>query len=232
MELRSDGTVISGHAAVTDQLSEEMGGFFGPWQERIAPGAFDEAVRAAMDGSHEVYALLNHDPNIVIASTTDRSLRLSVDGTGLFAQMTPMDTQTIRDLVVQPVREGKLRKMSFGFNVADEHDEKRDGKPIRVIDKIGRLFDVSVVTFPAYPQTDVQANGLLAHMGIDPLRLSGPEYVSFRSLITRHLPGAPSQAGRASADRRDGAGAPVALLRRRLELERDLSKYRRKEQAA
>lgn len=227
IELRSDGTAISGHAAVTGQLSEEMGGFFGTWQERIAGGAFDEAVRRAMAGKDDVYALLNHDPNYVIASTADGSLRLSVDERGLFAEMTPMDTQTIRDLVVQPVREGKLRKMSFGFTVADEHDEKSDGVPIRVIDKIERLFDVSVVTFPAYPQTDVQANGLLARMGIDAAKMSAPEYVSFRSLIARHLPAAPSQEGRAAADRRVGAGAPIALLRRRLGLERDLYRISR-----
>lgn len=169
--LRSDGGSprLVGHAAVFESDSEEMG-FFAPFKERIRKGAFDEALERVASGKDDVYALLNHDANYIISSTADRTLRLSVDDVGLVADMEPMDTQTIRDLVVTPVQQGKIRKMSFGFTVEDEHEEKRDGQNYRIIDKVGRLFDVSPVTFPAYPATDVMARRLRS-AGIDPDRL-------------------------------------------------------------
>ena len=149
---RSGGT-LEGHAAVFNSLSEDLGG----WRERIAPGAFDAVI-----GAEDIYALWNHDPNFIIASTADKTLRLSQDGTGLLAEMDPMDTQTIRDLVVTPIKQGKVRKMSFAFDIPVGGDEWviEDGTEIRVIRKVGRLYDVSPVTYPAYPGTDISARTL------------------------------------------------------------------------
>lgn len=142
---------IVGHAAVFNSLSEDLGGF----REQIAPGAFTRTIR---EGG-PVYALWNHDPNYVIASTKNGSLRLSEDKNGLRAEMDPLDTPTIRDLVVKPIQDGLISKMSFGFSVphggADMMNDKTMG-PVRTLRDVD-LFDVSPVTFPAYPATDVQA---------------------------------------------------------------------------
>ena len=147
------GATLEGHAAVFNSLSEDFGG----WRERIAPGAFDTVIDA-----EDIYALWNHDPNFIIASTADKTLRLSQDGTGLLAEMDPMDTQTIRDLVVTPIRQGKVRKMSFAFDIPVGGDEWviEEGVDIRVIRRVGRLYDVSPVTYPAYPGTDISARTL------------------------------------------------------------------------
>ena len=224
-DVGADG-LLRGYAAVFEQLSDEIGGFFGGFRERIARGAFDPALKRVSDGSDAVMALLNHDPNYVIASTADGSLALATDEHGLLATMRPLDTQTIRDLVVTPVKQGLLRKMSFGFSVSDEHSDKENGEAVRVIDKIGRLFDVSVVTFPAYPQTEV-ISAALVRLGVNPERLSTPERIAFRSILARHLPAAPAPGGVAAAGRGRLAGAGLDIARRRLELERQLANSER-----
>lgn len=152
VERRAAGTmpVLRGYAARFDELSEDLGG----WRERIAPGAFSNVL-----SSEECLALLNHDPNVVIAAVRDGSLRLTQDTRGLYVEIRPMDTQTIRDLVVTPVEQGKIRKMSFAFDVGEADWVYEGGVDIRVVKRVSRLYDVSVVAYPAYSQTDIGARG-------------------------------------------------------------------------
>src|SRR3990167_10472099 len=88
LTLRSDGATrrLVGHAAIFESDSEEMG-WFAPYKERIAKGAFDAALERVRAGIDAVFALLNHDENYVIASTNDGTLDLSVDEVGLVASM-------------------------------------------------------------------------------------------------------------------------------------------------
>lgn len=145
-----DRITIRGHAAVFDRLSEDLGGF----RERINRGAF----RKALDQQDDVRLLVNHDAYPVLARTKSNTLELREDPRGLhvFADVAP--TTFARDLRVSMQR-GDIDQMSFGFTVADGGDtwEMRDGEVIRTITEIRSLFDVSVVTFPAYPQTAVDA---------------------------------------------------------------------------
>jgi HK97 family phage prohead protease len=139
---------ITGHAAVFDQLSENLGGFF----ERIAPGAFVEAIE-----KDDVRALFNHDPNFILGRNRSGTLKLTEDTRGLAVAITPPDNQTIRDLVVAPIERGDVSQMSFGFTVrpnGQDWAKDDDGRTIRTLKRV-RLFDVSPVVFPAYSQTDV-----------------------------------------------------------------------------
>lgn len=141
--------VIRGHAAVFNGLSENLGGF----RETIAPGAFAEAIER-----DDVRALLNHDPSIVLGRNTAGTLRLSEDETGLAIEIDPPDTQAGRDLLVSLERRD-ITQMSFGFSVmpgGQDWAEDDDGMTIRTLTSL-RLFDVSPVAFPAYPQTDIAA---------------------------------------------------------------------------
>lgn len=152
VEKRADGlATLKGHAAVFNQLSDDLGWY----RERINPGAFDGLL-----GDERCFALWNHNPDFIIAAVADQSLRLSQDEVGLFSEIDPMDTQTIRDLVVKPIEDGKVRKMSFAFDVDTAHWEMENGVDVRVVDKVARLWDVSPVTYPAYPQTDISARSL------------------------------------------------------------------------
>ena len=150
IETRADGVeVIKGHAAVFNQLSLDLGGF----REQVAPGAFAEAIAKPDD----VRALFNHDPNIVLGRNLAGTLSLREDAYGLAIEIVAPATQTVRDLVLEPMKRGDVTQMSFGFSVnpnGDQWAKNDDGAWIRTLTNV-RLFDVSPVTYPAYPQTDV-----------------------------------------------------------------------------
>ena len=141
-------TQLIGLAAVFDVLSENLGGF----REIIKPGAFDEADMT------DVRALFNHDPSFIMGRTVAKTLALQIVEEGLKFTADLPDTQLIRDLVVAPIERGDITQSSFGFFVAvggSSFDEDDDGRLIRTITKFSRIFDVSPVTFPAFPDTKV-----------------------------------------------------------------------------
>lgn len=141
------GLTISGHAAVFDRLSEDLGG----WREQIKRGAF----RGVLDDDQDVRLLINHEPWPVLGRTKSRTLELSENPRGLRVYSRVGALSAADDLRVMLDR-GDVDQMSFGFRVAeDEWHEDKDGVIVRTILKFERLFDVSIVTFPAYPQTDV-----------------------------------------------------------------------------
>lgn len=151
---RRDGAEprIIGHAAVFNQLSEELGGF----REQIAPGAFIDAI-----GQDDVRALFNHNPDYVLGRNLAKTLLLAEDARGLAIEIIPPDTQIARDLMVSMER-GDITQMSFGFSVrANGQNWGKDdaGQVIRTLTRV-RLYDVSPVTYPAYPQTDVAVRSL------------------------------------------------------------------------
>lgn len=150
MELRvqdgEDGAAtIVGHAAVFDTLSEDLGFF----REKIDKGAFADSIK-----EDDVRALFNHDPNVVLGRNKADTLRLKEDGDGLAIEIDPPDTQAAND-VLTSIKRGDISQMSFGFQtLIDEWDESDQDNPIRTLKRV-KLFDVSPVTFAAYPATDV-----------------------------------------------------------------------------
>jgi len=147
---------IVGHAAVFNELSEEIWGF----REEIAPGAFKESIENGAD----VRALWNHDVNFVLGRTTSGTLKVWEDDVGLAIYLLPPDTQLVNDLVIEPINRGDVDQMSFGFiPIIEQFDSERN---VRVIIKVD-LFDVSPVTYPAYPQTDVAVRAKFKELGID-----------------------------------------------------------------
>lgn len=141
--------VISGHAAVFNQLSVPLWGF----RERIRPGAFLNTLRSGAD----VFALWQHDTARVLGRTKNNTLRLHEDDRGLAIEFDPPDTQDGRDALVS-ISRGDVDKMSFGFNVPDKGDSwaSDPDSDLLIRDLIDiDLKEVSPVTFPAYPATDV-----------------------------------------------------------------------------
>lgn len=139
---------IIGYAAKFDTLSEEMWGV----REKIAKGAFLVAL-----GDSDVRALFNHDPNIVLGRNRAGTLVMTEDDIGLRYEISPPDTQTARDLM-ESMRRGDISQSSFAFSMkgggVEEWQDLPDGKAIRTIKKVARLYDVSPVTYPAYPDTE------------------------------------------------------------------------------
>ena len=162
---------IVGHAAVFDELSEELWGF----REKIQAGAFSDAIK-----EDDVRALINHDPQFVLGRSSAGTLTMSEDDKGLRVVIDPHTTTFAADLMVSMQR-GDIDQMSFGFQVVDERWETKDKENIRILEKV-RLFDVSVVTFPAYPQTDVGLR-MWQEVGID--------HEAFSRVLTRVAKGIP-----------------------------------------
>lgn len=134
---------ISGYGAVFNSRSNDLGGFV----EIIMPGAFDDVMQ------DDVRALFNHDPMYVLGRNLS-TMSLSIDETGLRYDIPEVpNTQTIRDLVIEPMKRGDVTQSSFSFRVAQGGDkwyEDKEGQIVREIHKVSRLYDVSPVTYPAY----------------------------------------------------------------------------------
>jgi len=139
-----DGKKIAGYATkfAPGAMSEDLGGF----REQIHPNAFNKCLTANPD----VRCLWNHDPNHILGRTTAGTLRLSTDNTGLQYECDPPDTQMARDLMTSMER-GDVSQSSFGFVCTDDDwRQDIDGGVIRTVLQ-AELFDVSPVTYPAYP---------------------------------------------------------------------------------
>ena len=141
LELRMDDdkATVVGYGAVFNSQSNDLGGF----REFIAPGAFDGRLE------DDVRFLVNHDANLILARTTNGTLRLSVDEKGLRYEADLPNTSTARDLM-ELLKNGTISQSSFAFTVEEDSWEVKDGINIRTIDKVSQLYDVSSVTYPAY----------------------------------------------------------------------------------
>ena len=147
------GPGLRGYAARCNALSENLGGS----REQIKPDAFAGAL------GDDVRALINHDANLILGRTLSGTARIGQDETGLWYEVDLPDTSYARDLA-QSIKRGDVSQSSFAFMVApggDSWDEDpTTGAIIRTITQFGRLFDVSPVTFPAYPDATVGTRAL------------------------------------------------------------------------
>lgn len=114
--------------------------------ERISNRAFNKAI----NDKHDVRALFNHDPNLVLGRTSSRTLTLTKSLRGLDYEIEPGKTTVAND-VQEHIRRGDVTGSSFGFHVREQkfsYDEARQAD-IREILSVD-LLDISCVTFPAY----------------------------------------------------------------------------------
>lgn len=117
--------------------------------ERIAPTAFDDADMS------DVVFLRDHTGR-VLARTKNGALNLSTDTHGLFSETNLGLTQASKEMY-EDIRTGNYSQMSFSFVVAKggQHFEEESRKVTRVIDRISKVYDVSAVSFPQNPGTDI-----------------------------------------------------------------------------
>lgn len=153
---------VRGYAAKFNVESENLGSSDYQFREVIEPGAFSDVL------NDDVRALFNHDPNLVLARSKNGggTLTIGQDSTGLWYEFEAPDTQAGRDLM-ENIRLGNVDQSSFGFSVAKDgqkwEEKQEGGGPVvmkRTITKVSRLFDVSPVTYPAYPDATVALRSL------------------------------------------------------------------------
>lgn len=134
---------IKGYAVVFNSPETCYG-----YTEVIAPTAFDET-----DMSDVVLRYNHNDSFIILARTRNKSLKLDTDGTGLSIDAFLQEDISDHRNIFNAIKTQLIDKQSFGFTVEeDEYDYESD---TRIITKIGKLFDVSVVDQPFYNGTDV-----------------------------------------------------------------------------
>ena len=154
-ELRSEneGRHISGKAVSFDTQSNDIG-----FIEILHRGCISQEL---IDSSNIVF-LYNHDYNQVIARANKGKGTLNIDlrDDGVYFDLDVPNTTMGNDLL-ENIRLGNITQCSFRFRYANEEgaykDEKIDDVWYRNVYKIGQLFDLSAVTFPAYDDTYVNA---------------------------------------------------------------------------
>lgn len=140
---------LVGYACRFDELSQPIG--VPAFREVIRPSAL-----ARLAERRDVKALIGHDPTRVVGSSKSGTLRLTVDAIGLRFSLDPPDSPSGRDLV-ESVRRGDLDGVSIGFRVLEGGESWRRGErpPVRELRDID-LFEISMVSFPAYLEAGVQ----------------------------------------------------------------------------
>ncbi len=148
MEIRDvSGLTVVFRAIVFDSPSVDMGG----WKEVIKRGA----TRPALAGNPDIRLLLNHD-GVPFGRTTAGTLRLSEQPEGVDSVAEFPDTQAARDLIVS-IERGDINQCSFAFTVAVNGTEwiynEDEGIDYRYVHRMARIYEESIVTFPAYEDT-------------------------------------------------------------------------------
>lgn len=145
--------IVEGYAAVYNQ-STTIRDWMGEYNEVIAPGSFDGANMS------DVRLLVNHD-DTPFARTTNGTLQLTPDDTGLKVRASIVPTTAGRDLYAM-VKRGDLSQMSFAFTTKrEEWDETKQQRTILEFDTI---YDAAVVTYPAYEGTSIVARSKFANV--------------------------------------------------------------------
>jgi len=152
IELRSDEDkkTLTGYAAKFDSLSVPLFGF----REKIRKGAFANSIK-----KNNIRSLWNHNTDLVLGSTKNKTLQLEEDDKGLRFELDLPDTQAGRDAAVSVSRKD-VEGMSFSFEVKkEEWDETKKDNVIRTLIEVD-LKEVSPTAFPAYPKSSVVARSV------------------------------------------------------------------------
>lgn len=125
------------------------------WQgatESIDPSAFDGALDA------DIRCLVDHDTRLVLGRTKSGTLTLQTDDRGLWGEVRINQKDQDAMNLYERVKRGDVDQCSFGFDILDEEfSENPDTGDVHWTIKKVRLYEVSVVTFPAYEDTEVTA---------------------------------------------------------------------------
>jgi HK97 family phage prohead protease len=157
-----DTTTLDGYASVTGE-PYTVRDWLGEYDETIEPGAFKKTLREKDD----VRLLLNHD-GLPLARTSSNTMSLAEDDEGLHVVAELDRRSSLTNDIAIAMERGDLTEMSFAFSVTRQ--EWNDDYTQRWIREL-KLFDVSVVTYPANPATTAKLRAAdLEQLGDDELR--------------------------------------------------------------
>lgn len=143
-----NGPVIAGYFAVFDSPYEMYPGCI----EKIAPGAFASSMGL------DIRALVDHNTWLVLGRTTAGTVTLREDATGLYGEILVNEHDTDAMNLYARVQRGDVTQCSIGFDiVAEDYVVSPDGQTCTWTIRDVILYEISVVTFPAYEATSVEA---------------------------------------------------------------------------
>lgn len=142
----SEDIYISGYFSVFNSDYEIFPGA----TESIDPGAFDGAL------ADDIRCLVDHETRLVLGRNKSGTLNLKTDSRGLWGEVKINKNDSDAMNLYERVKRGDVSQCSFGFNIESEEFEDR-GETVHWTIKKVKLFEVSVVTFPAYEETSVSA---------------------------------------------------------------------------
>lgn len=136
-------------------------GYFAVFDSRywLWEDGYETIERGAFEGqtTQDIRALVNHDSTLVLGRTTAGTLELREDERGLWGRLIVNQADQDAMNLYERVKRGDVNQCSFGFDILDQDVEYReDGPTVWHIRKV-KLYEVSVVTFPAYEETSVEA---------------------------------------------------------------------------
>lgn len=141
---------LEGHFAVFNEPYKVFDG----WVETIAPGAFAGYIASGEDTK----VLWNHNSDIVLGSTKNRTASLKEDEVGLFGSVLINEQDSDAVNAHARVDRGDVDGCSFGFDILRMEEWWDDeGVYHTKILEVSPLYEVSPCTFPAYTSTDIQA---------------------------------------------------------------------------
>lgn len=142
-----DGLYIEGYFSVFNSTYELWPGA----TESVAPGAFANTLGG------DIRALIDHETRLVLGRNKSGTLELREDSHGLWGRVkiNPNDQDAVN--LYERVKRGDVDQCSFGFDIINEDTEVRDDGSVHWTIREVKLYEVSVVTFPAYTETSVSA---------------------------------------------------------------------------
>jgi HK97 family phage prohead protease len=153
-----DRPVINGYPILYNSRSDKLYGYF---FEEIVGGAFDEAVQ-----EDDVRALFNHDPSFIFGRNIAKTLTLESDSRGVKMRAEVPDYYWT-SYMISAIERGDVTGFSFQFRpTKNEWVTLRDGDEVEYLHRVikSNLYDVSPVTYPAYPQTRIDIRSLASEI--------------------------------------------------------------------
>lgn len=142
---KTDNNIVEGYALKFDKPSRDLGGFV----EVISRNALENVDLS------DVRCFLDHDSSKMLGRTKSGTLELTIDDIGLHFRCVLPDTSAGRD-ARELISRGDLNQCSFMFSVRSGGDSwKRGDLNVRSVNKIDEVFEISLVSIPAYDDTDV-----------------------------------------------------------------------------
>ena len=144
--VQDEDMVVEGYALKFNTVSEDLGGFV----ETILPEALSKTDLS------DVRCFVGHDTSKILGRTTSKTLQLTVDDVGLKVRCEIPNTTLGRD-TYESIKRGDLNQMSFGFELANNGDRvtRANNGYLRELTNIKRITEVSIVSIPAYRDTDI-----------------------------------------------------------------------------